>query len=99
MAPRIRAHYHDLVQVQKAMADEADAVLQITNHLKTHINSLHGKSWAGRGSDAFFRDMEEIVLPGLTRLNTALTRCSEVIGETSHIFPQADQILAALAKN
>jgi WXG100 family type VII secretion target len=99
MAPRIRAQYHDLGQAREAMLSEADIVTQMMAHLKARLQALHDKNWSGQGSDAFFREMEEVVLPGMKRLSTSLDQSGQVIGAISRIFEDADQDVVALFKN
>jgi WXG100 family type VII secretion target len=99
MAPRIRAHYGDLGQARDAMHSEADTVVQMTAHLKARIGDLHAKNWTGQGSDAFFREMEQTILPAMKRLSTALEQNGQVMGAISRIFQEADQDVVALFRN
>jgi WXG100 family type VII secretion target len=96
MAPKIRAQYNELAQAKQAMLNEAEAVRQMTSGLKALIGSLRGKSWSGHGLETFLKEMDEVVLPAMTRLSTTLVRSAALMDEIQRIFQNTDEAVGQL---
>ena len=58
--------------------------------VQTAMNRLQ-PDWVGLGSDAFFEEMESLVLPGVRRLADALTQAGQVIYQKAAEQAQAEQ--------
>ena len=98
MAKRIRAHYPDLGQAAQAMSSEAANILQMEHQLKGRVADLHSEGWNGQGSDAFFKEMEQLVLPAIHRCHKALEDNAQAINKIHSIFSSADDDVSQLFK-
>jgi WXG100 family type VII secretion target len=96
MAPKIRVQYNELAQAKQAMLKEAEAIRQMTSGLKKLIGGLREKSWSGHGLETFLREMDEVVLPAMTRLSTALVSSAALMDEIQRIFQATDEAVGHL---
>ena len=94
MADEIRADYRQLQQVASQFSRQASAVNQMRQQVKRNMNSLQN-NWIGHGSEAFFSEMNDKVLPGTDRLYKALQEASKITKQISQLMQQAEQDAAA----
>ena len=94
MADEIRADYRQLAQVATQFSRQASAVNQMRQQVKRSMNALQG-NWIGHGSEAFFAEMNDKVLPGTNRLYKALQDASKITKQISQLVQQAEQDAAA----
>jgi WXG100 family type VII secretion target len=99
MAKRIRAHYADLGQASQALNSEAANIQQMESQLKGRVQDLHSKGWNGQGSDAFFKEMEQLVLPAIHRCHKALEDNAQAINKIHSVFSSADDDVSQLFKS
>jgi len=90
MPGRIRAHYNDLQQASQAFNNEGQAINSMYNQLKGRTEDLHGRGWRGLGSDAYFKEMEGVVLPAIQRLEKALHSMADTIKKVHDIFHNSE---------
>lgn len=98
MAARIRMQYTDMGQAAQALSQEGQNVQTLSNQLKSQTEGLHNNGWKGRGADAFFKEMEGIILPAMSKLNNALEQSADTINKIHQIFLNAEQEAAQLFK-
>ncbi|MEQ8672799.1 MAG: WXG100 family type VII secretion target [Aggregatilineales bacterium] len=72
MADQIRLQYDDMNQISAKFANSADVIQELINRLVNQIGELQGGAWIGQGADAFYSEMEELVLPAVRKLSEAL---------------------------
>ena len=94
MADEIRADYRQLAQVATQFSRQASAINQMRQQVKRSMNGLQG-NWIGHGSEAFFSEMSDKVLPGTNRLYKALQDASKITKQISQLVQQAEQDAAA----
>jgi len=94
MADEIRADYQQLQQVATQFSRQATAVNQMRQHVKRSMNALQG-NWIGHGSEAFFSEMNDKVLPGTDRLYRSLQDASKITKQIMQLVQQAEQDAAA----
>jgi WXG100 family type VII secretion target len=94
MADEIRADYRQLAQVATQFSRQASAVNQMRQQVKRSMNALQG-NWMGHGSEAFFSEMSDKVLPATDRLYKALQDASKITKQISQLVQQAEQDAAA----
>jgi len=87
----IRADYESLEQLASQFANQAQAVQQMLQNVKGAMDPLEGGGWIGRGSDAFFSEMNSEVLPATTRLQQALDEASRVTKQIVETVKQAEE--------
>lgn len=90
MADEIRADYRQLQQVATQFSRQATAVNQTRQQVKRSMNALQG-SWIGHGSEAFFAEMSDKVLPATDRLYKALQEANKVTKQIAQLLQQAEQ--------
>ena len=65
--------------------------LSSTSQINNLVGELEGGGWIGRGADAFYAEMHDLVNPGLQRLGRALEDAGGAIKQISDILSQAEQ--------
>lgn len=98
MADEIRGDYEQLQQVAQRFNAQAQAIEQMTNQVKQKMAKLEG-TWEGRGSDSFFREMTQLVLPGVTRLNKALAQAGQATAKIAQTLKQAEEEASSLFRS
>jgi WXG100 family type VII secretion target len=91
MADEIRADYDRLEQVANQFANQSQAVGQMLQSVRGSMDPLEGGGWIGRGSDAFFEEMNSEVLPASQRLQEALDEASRVTKQIIQTVKQAEE--------
>lgn len=78
MTDEIRADYDRLEQVASQFANQSQAIQQMLQKVHGSMDPLESGGWIGRGSDAFFSEMQSEVLPATERLQQALDEANRV---------------------
>ena len=68
MTDVIRVDYEALQQVADKFGYEAEAIQALLTAVRGSMNPLEGGGWIGKGSDAFFGEMNSDILPAVQRL-------------------------------
>jgi len=90
MSNEIRGVYGDLEQVASRFAKAQSDVLTTMQRVRSSMEPLESGSWIGRGSDAFFREMNGEVLPAVQRLQQSLGEASRITAAIVQALRQAD---------
>jgi WXG100 family type VII secretion target len=98
MSDEIRGDYEQLQQVAQRFNAQAQQIEQMTNQIKQKMAKLEG-TWEGRGSDSFFREMTQLVLPGVTRLNKALAQAAQATAKIAQTLKQAEEEASSLFRS
>ena len=89
MADEVRADYEQLEQVASRFANQSQEVQQMLQQVRNQMQKLQS-DWIGRGSEAFFSEMEGEVLPAVQRLQQALEEANRVTNEIVQTMQQAE---------
>lgn len=89
MADEVKADYEQLEQVATRFRNQADEIQQMLTQVRNSMQKLE-PDWKGRGSNAFFQEMEHKVLPGVARLHRALQEANKVTKDIVQTMQQAD---------
>ncbi len=89
MADEIKADYEQLEQVANQFVKQSEEVQQMLQQVRSSMDKLES-DWIGRGSEAFFTEMKDEVLPATERLQHALEEASRVTKEIVQTVRQAD---------
>ncbi len=89
-ASRIRANYEELASISRSFQAESDATQRTLRELRSRMQSLEGGDWVGRGARAFYAEMNDSVLPSLTRLEKALAQAATVTTRLERRVRQAE---------
>ena len=95
MADEVRADYEQLEQVSARMANQSKAIQDMLNMVRSRMDPLESGSWIGRGSNAFFSEMNGEVLPASQRLQQALEEAGQVTRQIAQTMKQAEEEAAA----
>lgn len=90
MAEEFRAKYDDLEKVATQFSKQSEAINSMQQKLKASMSSLKS-GWIGVGSDAFFAEMEQTVLPASNRLKEVLGAASAVTKQISQLSRTAEE--------
>jgi WXG100 family type VII secretion target len=90
MADEIRADYDALEGIAGKFANNSQAIAQTLQKVRGGMENLEG-NWIGRGSDAFFSEMQSEVLPGTQRLQEALDEASRITRQIVQTVKQAEE--------
>lgn len=93
-AEEIRADYDQLAQVASRLTNQSQQIQQMTQNVQRSMETLRG-GWEGRGSQAFFNEMQGKVLPGVNRLHQALQQAARVTQQISNTVRQAEDEASA----
>ncbi|PKO20908.1 MAG: hypothetical protein CVU38_17625, partial [Chloroflexi bacterium HGW-Chloroflexi-1] len=70
------------------------AINQMQQQMKRSLSALQG-NWIGHGSEAFFSEMNDKVLPATNRLCKALQDANKITKQIAQLLQQAEQDAAA----
>jgi WXG100 family type VII secretion target len=96
-ADEIRGDYEELQKVAQRFNAQSQAIQQMAQQVKNGMSKLEG-SWEGRGSDSFFREMTQLVIPGVTRLQKALQQAAQSTAKIANTLKQAETEASSLFK-
>lgn len=98
MSDEIRADYGELQNVVSRFSAQSEAVASMLQLLAGHMGPLEGGGWIGRGSDAFFSEMNGEVLPATQRLQTAMSEASRTVQMVVQTVQNAESEASGLFK-
>jgi WXG100 family type VII secretion target len=90
MSDQIQADYEQLGQVASKFASQAQTTRDLTRKVQAAFQKLEQGGWMGRGAEAFVKEMNAVVLPGLKRMESALQTGSTVSKEISQKMRSAE---------
>ena len=73
------------------LSAQAQATEQMLGKVRSSMSNLENGGWIGRGSDAFFGEMHDEVLPAVERLRQALEEANRVTNQISQVMKQAEE--------
>jgi len=95
MSDEIRANYEQLENVANQFARQSQAIQSMLQKVKSSMSQLE-TGWIGRGHDAFFSEMNSVVLPAGQRLQNALQEAGTVTKTIVQTVKQAEEESAGL---
>ncbi len=90
MGRKVQLNYDELRTVVKKFRNEGEDIVQLHSTMRDRVHDLH-KDWAGEGADKFFKEMENDVLPALTRLSSALFYAQDVLHKIIQTIQSFDE--------
>jgi WXG100 family type VII secretion target len=90
MSERIEANYDDLANIDNRFLAQAGVVEQLMSTLSNQMGHLQGGGWIGRGANAFYTEMDQLVLPSMQRLRQALEEASRTTRQVITTFENAE---------
>ncbi len=98
MADEIRADYDQLQDIASRFANQAQVIQEMLQNVRNRMQPLEDGGWIGRGSDAFFSEMNDEVLPATERLQKALEEAARVTNQIMQTVRQAEEEASGLFK-
>ncbi|MGH2619707.1 MAG: WXG100 family type VII secretion target [Anaerolineales bacterium] len=95
-APQFRGDYDLLAQIAQAFGQHASLTKTSMQRIQRDVNTLQSGDWIGTGATAFYREMNDQVLPTLKRLTAALESADRTLRKVSQIIKQAEDEAARL---
>jgi WXG100 family type VII secretion target len=90
MGDIVQVDHEALEAVAGKFNQQSEAVQQMMQTVQAAMNRLEN-DWIGRGSEAFFAEMQKEILPAVNRLVQALAMAGTVTKEINQIMQQADE--------
>src|SRR5260221_7005491 len=94
-APRVRADYDQLGQAARKFAEQGDSVQATLGQLRRQMEALQGGDWVGAGASVFYAEMNDSVLPTVSRLAKAMQAAQQVTQQISQEMKAAEDGAAA----
>jgi WXG100 family type VII secretion target len=91
MADVIQAQYEQLAEIASGFGQQGEVTEEISTQVAQAMSSLQDGGWIGLGADAFFAEMESLVLPGMQRLAAALAEARTVTLQIRNVLQQAEE--------
>jgi WXG100 family type VII secretion target len=99
MSDEIRADYDQLKEIATRFSRQAQEIQQMLQQVKASMDKLENGGWIGRGSDAFFNEMHDKVLPATTRLQKALNDANRTTATIAQTVKQAEEEASSLFRS
>ena len=90
MADIVQADYESLAAVAKRFAQQSNKIRQMHDRLNRQVTLLR-PTWVGKGSEAFFAEIGDKVLPAVQRLSAALAEADRVTRQIEEILHSAEE--------
>jgi WXG100 family type VII secretion target len=90
MAAKIQCQYSEMQKAVQTFKKESDQTRQLFQKVQQCVGQLQGGGWIGRGAQQFFREMNDLVNPGLQRLVNALNDASSASQRINQAMQQAE---------
>jgi Proteins of 100 residues with WXG. len=97
MGRNIHLNYDELGTIVKKFRNEGEDIVQMNLKMRDRVHNLH-KDWVGEGADKFFNEMENDVLPALSRLAGALFYAQDVLHKIIKTIQTFDEDTAGYFK-
>lgn len=95
MANKVQAKYDELDQMSGRLSEAANRVNEMAGKLRSQMDVLQGGGWIGRGSDAFYNEMGDTMLPAVQKLEDALESASKTLRQAADRLKSAEQEASA----
>jgi WXG100 family type VII secretion target len=99
MPARLRIAYNETLAAANQLSSESSDIRNMYNQLKNQTEHLHGHGFRGLSSEAWFKQMEDTLLPKTNQLADILEQSSEMLKRLNSLFQQADQEVGGLFKS
>jgi WXG100 family type VII secretion target len=96
--PKIRADYQTLRQIAQVFSRESETARRTLQSVQRAKDALQAGDWRGVGATAFYREMDQDVLPSMIRLYEALDSAGQVTQKMLQILQDAEEEAASLLR-
>lgn len=95
---QIRCHYDEMTQISQVFKQQEDAIKQVNRRLKSQKGTLEGGEWIGKGATKFYREMNDEIMPSMTRLEKAMGQAAQVTRNIHQIMHSAEDEASGILK-
>lgn len=95
-APKVRGEYDELQQIASIFGAQSEHSQRALRQIKSRVDTLQGGDWVGKGAQAFYKEMDQEVLPALSRLVEALNQAQHTTRQVSRIVQETEEATARL---
>lgn len=96
MADHVEINYDEMADIAQSFDQQGEEAGQMLRAILSQVDNLRAGGWAGQGANAFFAEMDDLILPALNRLVSALQQAADVARATAYQFGEAEQEAAHL---
>ena len=89
MKDRTEVDFDQLLLIARQFEREKDDLAEMVMKIRLRVDELENEGWVGPGSERFFDEMYEVVLPALGRLVEALNDGALTTRKISRIYTRA----------
>jgi WXG100 family type VII secretion target len=97
MAETIQVDYEALNKIAASFGNSHETTQQMRDAISAHIDQLRAGGWIGEGADAFYAEMDNLLLPAFKRLAETMRNAEyttkEIISEMQSAEEEAEQSL------
>jgi WXG100 family type VII secretion target len=87
----IQVNYDALNQIGRQFKSEAEQIGALQRSTRSRLPALVGSEWRGVAAEAFYSEMENVLLPAMGRLEQALLESGRMIGQIGQTFWDAEE--------
>ena len=91
MAQIRKLNYDDMSNIVGKFRSEVQEIDSLLKQTKGKVEALHNNQWVGQGSEKFFGEMEQSVLPAIGRLVGALGHAGDVAQKIADTIRRFDE--------
>jgi WXG100 family type VII secretion target len=84
-----QVNFEELHHIATRLADEGEEMVEMHMRTRRMVDSLLYDGWEGLGSERFYDEMYEVILPALARLYEALSDAALTTRKISEIYGKA----------
>ena len=89
-AAKVQMQYEEFGGVQNRIQRQLETVNQMINTVLQHVETLQNGAWIGRGAEAFYAEMQDLVFPGTQKLCQGLDQAITAARDVAARFQAAE---------
>ncbi len=87
----IKISFDDTGKVVNTFKQQQDDIGKMLNQLKSATEQLRGGDWIGKGATQFYKDMDDMLLPAVNRLQKAMQGGADHVQKANDIMNKANE--------
>ncbi len=99
MPNQIRIEYDQIEQLAARVDQQGDSLRSFGGALVDQLDTLRAGMWVGVGANAFYEEMEHLMLPALGKLCESFDELHRMLFEVIEIFRQAEDESSGIINN
>ncbi|MCB8921179.1 MAG: WXG100 family type VII secretion target [Ardenticatenaceae bacterium] len=87
----MQVDYDALEEINGRFRYQADDIFALLQRLRQMVHDLQKEGWIGLGSQAFYAEMEHVVLPAVQRLAESLDDAGMTVHQIQELFELSEE--------